>query len=55
MVSRTGIVRSDRAVCSIVHFLIAATAEARGADLATRNLEHYPMFPNLTAPFWTRS
>lgn len=34
-----------------IDYLIAATAEAHGAELATMNLKHYPMFPGLTAPF----
>ena len=32
-------------------YLIAATAETRGAELATLNLRHFPMFPDLRAPF----
>jgi predicted nucleic acid-binding protein len=30
---------------------IAATAEEIGADLATRNLKHFPMFENLRTPY----
>lgn len=32
-------------------FLIAATAAAEGLQLATLNLRHFPMFPDLHAPF----
>ncbi len=35
----------------IVDYLIAATAEALGLDLATRNVKHFPMFPDLVAPY----
>jgi predicted nucleic acid-binding protein len=31
--------------------LIAATAEAHGLPLATLNLKHFPMFPNLKAAY----
>lgn len=31
--------------------VIAATAIAIGARLLTRNVKHYPMFPDLTAPY----
>lgn len=31
--------------------LVAATADVRGLDLATLNLRHFPMFPDLVAPF----
>lgn len=41
--SHTGIGVADLA--------IAATAEEIGADLATRNLKHFPMFENLRAPY----
>ncbi|GAA5153075.1 type II toxin-antitoxin system VapC family toxin [Microbacterium pseudoresistens] len=32
-------------------YLIAATAETAGARLATLNVKHFPMFPDLAAPF----
>lgn len=35
----------------IADYLIAATAEHRGAALATLNVRHFPMFPDLEAPF----
>jgi len=32
-------------------YLVAATAENEGCELATLNVRHYPMFPGLQAPF----
>lgn len=32
-------------------YLIAATAQERGLELATCNVRHFPMFPSLRAPF----
>jgi hypothetical protein len=32
-------------------YLIAATAQVQGLELATLNVKHYPMFPGLAAPF----
>ncbi len=32
-------------------YLIAATATVRGLELATLNVEHFPMFKGLRAPF----
>jgi len=32
-------------------YLIAATAEVEGVELATLNVRHFPMFPGLSAPF----
>lgn len=32
-------------------YLVAATADVEGLDLATLNVRHYPMFPGLSAPF----
>lgn len=32
-------------------YLIAATAEIDGLDLATLNVRHFPMFDGLEAPF----
>lgn len=42
--------RSDPGV-DPVDYVIAATAEHLGARLWTRNLKHFPMFPDLTAPY----
>lgn len=32
-------------------YLIAATVDVEGFELATLNVRHFPMFPNLPAPF----
>lgn len=32
-------------------YLIAATAHTEGLELATLNVKHFPMFPDLSAPF----
>jgi predicted nucleic acid-binding protein len=34
-----------------VDYVIAATAQHLGAQLWTRNLKHFPMFPDLSAPY----
>ena len=34
-------------------YLIAATADVKGLQLATLNVRHFPMFKNLRAPFAT--
>ena len=34
-------------------YLIAATALTEGLELATLNVQHYPMFPELARPFQT--
>lgn len=34
-----------------VDYVIAATAELLGAELWTRNVKHFPMFPELRAPY----
>lgn len=34
-----------------VDYVIAATAQRLGAELWTRNLKHFPMFPGLTVPY----
>jgi len=36
---------------STVDYVIAATAIEQNMDLATLNIRHYPMFPQLSAPF----
>jgi predicted nucleic acid-binding protein len=35
----------------IADYLIAATAEVRGLELATLNIRHFPMFEQLQPPF----
>lgn len=35
----------------VADLAIAATAEAIGANLATRNVKHFPMFEGLRAPY----
>ena len=35
----------------IADYLIGATAEYHGAELATLNVRHFPMFPDLDPPF----
>jgi predicted nucleic acid-binding protein len=35
----------------VADLTIAATTEEIGADLATRNLKHFPMFKGLRAPY----
>jgi predicted nucleic acid-binding protein len=35
----------------LIDYVIAATAMELGAELATLNLKHFPMFPNLRAPY----
>ncbi len=36
---------------AIADYLIAASAQLIGATLLTRNVRHFPMFPNLKAPY----
>lgn len=43
--------RRSHAAIGIPDYLIAATADERGLDLATLNVRHFPMFPDLKAPF----
>lgn len=43
--------RSSHHGIGIADYLIAATAELRGAELATLNVRHFPMFPDLAPPF----
>ena len=38
-----------------VDYVIAATADRADAILWTRNLKHFPMFPDLKAPYQGRS
>jgi predicted nucleic acid-binding protein len=42
--------RSHRGI-DPVDYVIAATAERLGATLWTRNVRHFPMFPDLEAPY----
>jgi len=42
--------RSHRAL-GVADLLIAATALTHGAELATGNVRHYPMFPELAPPY----
>lgn len=43
--------RTSHAGIGVADYLIAATALARGAELATLNVRHFPMFAGLRAPF----
>lgn len=43
--------RRSHSGISVGDYLVAATAENEGLELATLNLKHYPMFPDLVAPF----
>lgn len=45
------IYRRSHSGIGIADYLIAATAEAMSARLATLNVRHFPMFPELAAPF----
>jgi predicted nucleic acid-binding protein len=35
----------------LVDYLVAATADVLGLDLTTRNVRHFPMFPDLRPPY----
>jgi predicted nucleic acid-binding protein len=35
----------------VVDYVIAATAQRLDAELLTRNIRHFPMFPELAAPY----
>jgi len=43
--------RRSHASISVVDYLIAATVEVHGLDLATLNTKHFPMVEGLRAPF----
>ncbi len=43
--------RRSHSGIGVPDYLIAATAEQLGARLATLNVRHFPMFPDLRAPF----
>jgi predicted nucleic acid-binding protein len=43
--------RRSHSGIGVADLTIAATAEEIGAELATRNLKHFPMFKGLRAPY----
>lgn len=43
--------RASHAAIGLGDYLIAATADVRGYDMATLNVRHYPMFDGLRPPF----
>lgn len=43
--------RRSHASISVPDYVIAATASVEGLPLATLNVKHYPMFPDLRPPF----
>lgn len=43
--------RRSHSAIGVADYLIAATAATQGARLATLNIRHFPMFPDLRAPF----
>ena len=43
--------RRSHASIGLADYLIAATAESAGLELATCNVRHFPMFKGLRAPF----
>jgi len=43
--------RSAHGGITIADYLIAATADVEGLELATLNVRHFPMFPGLKPPF----
>jgi hypothetical protein len=43
--------RQSHTGIGIADYLIAATADVNGLALATLNVRHFPMFPDLRAPF----
>jgi predicted nucleic acid-binding protein len=45
------IYRRSHASISVVDYVIAATAEVHGLDLATLNTKHFPMVEGLRTPF----
>lgn len=46
--------RSHNAI-GLGDYLIAATVDVQGLELATLNVRHFPMFEHLQAPFSTRA
>jgi predicted nucleic acid-binding protein len=43
--------RASHSAIGLGDYLIAATADVRGYELATLNVRHFPMFKGLRAPF----
>lgn len=43
--------RRSHSGIDLVDYALAATAELSGATLLTLNVKHFPMFPDLTAPY----
>jgi len=43
--------RRSHGAIDIADYVIAATAQARGAQLMTLNVKHFPMFASLTAAY----
>jgi predicted nucleic acid-binding protein len=43
--------RRSRSAIGLGDYLIAATALTEGLEIATLNIRHYPMFPELARPF----
>lgn len=43
--------RSSHAGVGLADYLIGATADVQGLDLATLNVKHFPMFKGLRPPF----
>jgi len=43
--------RRSRSAIDLVDYAVAATAELHGARLATLNIKHFPMFPDLTPAY----
>lgn len=43
--------RRSHSAIGIADYLVAATAQELGAQLATLNIKHFPMFDDLAAPF----
>lgn len=43
--------RRSHAAIGIADYLIAASAEVHGCELATLDVKHYPMFDGLVRPF----
>ena len=43
--------RRSHAGIGLGDYLIAATVDVKGFELATLNVRHFPMFPDLRAPF----
>ena len=43
--------RRSHGAIDVVDYLIAATAQEQDAALWTRNVRHFPMFPDLAPPY----